>query len=299
MEAGGKARCVLCGSDEVVQVSDNLRDDMGSNFSARPHRCVSCGLVFLYPYMGEDEEKRFYQETFRALYHGKGYDLQAFHERGRAEAGRRRDALKRAGLLRGVLLEIGSATGYFLEAAAGDVDRCIGVEPDEAQRDFARQRGMDVYGATEELDGAKADIIVMFHVLEHIGNPVEFVSSLGGLLLPGGVLVAEVPNVSDVLLARYAIPEFEKFYWHVAHRCYFSRRTLLSVAEMAGFSARVEPIQRYSLSNHLHWAVKGLPGGQDWLSDLLSPETEKAYAEDLCRNFECDTLWLVATKPSS
>jgi 2-polyprenyl-3-methyl-5-hydroxy-6-metoxy-1,4-benzoquinol methylase len=262
----------------------------------RPFRCLRCDLIFLHPSLTEEEEREFYRSQFREAYHGAKYDIDAFHRRGQREAQRRAAHLERAHRLSGDVLEIGSATGYFLEEAS----RCeairgaTGVELDDRQRRYAQSRGLRCVRELDELEEDRFDLIVLFHVLEHIGRPVDFLRELGPRLRPGGAIVVEVPNVEDALLSVYRIAAFQRFYWHPAHRVYFSKNTLSETARRAGLSAVVEPVQRYSLSNHLHWATRGAPGGERWLSDLIHTATERSYRDDLCRAFVCDTLWMTA-----
>jgi SAM-dependent methyltransferase len=197
------------------------------------------------------------------------------------------------------VLEIGSSTGAFLEEIrkrAPGVKNAAGVEPDDKQRAFARSLGLQCVQAIEEAPRGPYDLIVLFHVLEHLPRPVDMLSRLAGMLAPDGAVVAEVPNVEDALLSRYAIPEFEKFYWHPAHTLYFSRETLARTGEAADLRVSVEPVQRYSLANHLHWALERQPAGSSVVFDHLSARTERAYAEDLCRHFICDTLWMVGRR---
>ncbi len=263
-----------------------------------PYKCRRCDLVYLHPPFSEKDEARFYRSSYRALYHGKHYDLDQFHELGKREAKRRAEQLDRAGLLRGTVLEVGSATGYFLEEVAPrkDVRGIAGVELDDAQRRYARGRGLTCVRELDDLRQERFDLIVLFHVLEHVSNPVQFLLGLATRLETGGALAVEVPNVDDALLSVYEIEPFQRFYWHPAHRVYFSKNTLLDTAHRAGFAAKVEPLQRYSIGNHLHWATRGEPGGEGWLDDLIGRETREAYAKDLCRNFVCDTLWMTAQR---
>lgn len=301
------ASCPLCGDGLATRVSPHLRAPMAEMFTGRPHRCNTCDLIFLHPMMTEAEQQEFYNEKFRRLYHGDGYDLDTFHQRARLEARRRFEMLDEVGLLQGAVLELGSSSGAFLEtlvpairsdAPSGRVELAIGVEPDQRQRQFASARGWHTVADLSDAPGRPFDLIVAFHVLEHLRDPVGMLRDLGARLRPGGALVVEVPNVDDVLLSRYDIPEFDRFYWHPAHCLYFSHHTLAQAGRAAGLTVTVEPLQRYSLSNHLHWALHRRPGGQKALADLISMPTERAYAADLCRQFLCDTLWMVARCPS-
>ncbi len=49
-------------------------------------------------------------------------------------------------------------------------------------------------------------------------------------------------------------------------------------------------VQRYPLSNHLHWLAHGKPGGHKTWGFLDSAELDAAYAATLARVGACDTL---------
>jgi 2-polyprenyl-3-methyl-5-hydroxy-6-metoxy-1,4-benzoquinol methylase len=290
------AACRLCGSEQASQLSAVLRDGMEREVAQRPYRCASCDFVFLHPAMTDGEATAFYEGAFRRRYHGEGYDLHAFHEGRRDEAHRRRCALRAEGLLSGRALEVGCATGAFLQAVAPEVASCRGVEPDTAQREFARSRGLRVASDLGELGSSAFDLVAAFHVLEHVSDPVGFLADLGDRLAPDGALVVEVPNVDDALLTLYPTPEAVRFAFHPAHQSYFSAATLEAAARRAGLLPRVVGLQRYGLGNHLHWLARREPGGQGWLHDVISAETERSFTGDLVTAMACDTLWMVARR---
>lgn len=70
------------------------------------------------------------------------------------------------------------------------------------------------------------DVIILNHVLEHLSNPLEKLSSLRQLLTPDGIVYLGVPHM-DVF-----------GYWQLqnAHLYYFTRRTLVHYAAKAGLS---------------------------------------------------------------
>lgn len=290
------AACYLCGSSDWEKLGDSIRGGWEAQFKMRPYRCRACSLVFLAPLMTEEEEADFYSRLYRDLYHGQGYDLTKFHLAGRIDHDRRAQRLIAEGRVRGRVLDVGTSTGYFLEALRPHVTTVVGVEPDEQQRGFGRARGLEIYASLDDVprEGGGFDLITLFHVLEHVRDPAKFLAEVAERLAPGGVLIVEVPNVDDVLLSRYQIPEFATFYWHPAHSYYFSAATLGRVAERAGLQAQIEGVQRYPLANHLGWLRDRKPSGLTASLDFLSPETNAAYAADLCRHLISDTLWMVA-----
>jgi len=52
----------------------------------------------------------------------------------------------------------------------------------------------------------------------------------------------------------------------------------------------IKQIQRYPLSNHLHWLANGRPGGHQKWYFLDSPELHAAYEKQLTAVGKCDTI---------
>jgi hypothetical protein len=106
-------------------------------------------------------------------------------------------------------------------------------------------------------------------------------------------LTIEVPNVEDVLVSTYEVADYLDFYFQKGHLAYYSRDTLKQVLQRAGFSPGISHIQRYDLSNHIFWMLRGRPGGHGYFESLLG-ETDPAYSECFIANGVSDTLWAVA-----
>lgn len=193
------------------------------------------------------------------------------------------------------VLEVGSSTGYFLELMRPYVRSVVGVEPGPDHAAFANERGIRTVSRVGKLSTkARYDAILIYYVLEHIREPVDFLGSFKGLLKSEGKLFIEVPNVLDVLLLRYDIPQFGPFYWQKMHYYYYSPQTLADVLGRAGYTSQLMPLQRYDLSNHMIWLRDGQPGGMGRFKDIFSPELETAYAQTLKRHWLCDTIFAIA-----
>jgi SAM-dependent methyltransferase len=128
-------------------------------------------------------------------------------------------------------LDIGASAGLLLKALhqqyACDIS---GVEPGKAYRSFARESGIRMVASIDELQGEQFDFVAMSHVLEHLPDPVAYLSNLreGFLRAPGWLLV-EVPNL-------YCHESFE-----FAHLTSFCQTTLKQTLEKAGYEiVRIE-----------------------------------------------------------
>ena len=226
-----RSTCPLCAHGLGVPVSD--RDGK----SGRPLdvlACVACGFVCQDPLPAPGELARWYRGHYRTEY--KGVARPRLRHVWRA-AGHALDRLAfaapfvRPGLR---ALDVGAGGGEFVALLARRGLDAHGIEPDDGYAGFARTAyGVDVRtGAIDDLPEAPAwDLITMFHVLEHVPDPVRALESLRRRLAPSGTLVVEVPNVEYVRCAPSNL-------FFAAHVHYFSGRTLARAAALAG----LEPV---------------------------------------------------------
>jgi SAM-dependent methyltransferase len=178
--------------------------------------------------------------------------------------------------------------------------QCFGVEPSGLFGEFVNSQGIKVYDSLDDLKDGESDrrfdLIFHFFVLEHISEPITFLESQLALLKPGGMIIFEIPNASDPLYSVYDIPDFERFYWSVAHPWYFSEDSLNYLLRKLGCSYKILRDQRYDLSNHMIWARDGKPGGMNFFTEELGTEIESNYKQSLIKSGKCDTLIAVISK---
>ncbi len=265
------------------------------------YQCSACKLVFIFPIMSAEEEKSFYEMEFSRYMKqrgGPGENIPEKHfQENRREAARRlrnvepylREDMK--------VLEIGSSTGFMLSALRPHVSSVTGIEPNRLYADYARELEIPTLSDLAEAKSGRYDLILAYYVLEHLRDPVEYLKDLCKLLNPGGRLAVEVPNVDDALVRFYQLESFDRFYWQKAHYYYYSHETLALALERAGFdSPGMIPEHRYDLSNHIHWMLKGEPGGKGKYSHIFNDELDRAYARCLKDHWLCDTVFAVASK---
>ncbi len=99
------------------------------------------------------------------------------------------------------ILDIGCAEGRLLRAFLQFGCECYGIEhssyPEERFLDCDRIKyltgGLDSF----ELKKESFDIIIMWHVLEHMDDPLRVLSIIHDLLRPDGIFILAVPNFSS------------------------------------------------------------------------------------------------------
>ncbi len=238
--------CPLCGHDHSTLF--DRREHLGRLVCNR--LCSRCGLIFQSPRMTAAEAEAHYAAEYRRAVQGregptdKDLDFQS-----------RRAALLTAFLQRKVrrlerCLDIGCSSGLFLqrvqEAYGAQV---VGVEPSEAYRAYARERGLEVHASLDEVEagGRRFDLVSLIHVLEHLPDPVGYLTRLRERLLAAdGWLLVEVPNV-------YIHTSFE-----YEHLYSFSRRTLTETLRKAGFRLVAVRIQGRPISQLFPFYITAL-----------------------------------------
>lgn len=252
----------------------------------------------MYPNLNPDEEENFYASEFEEFMDSRsqrqaGWSRVEEHiQANEATRLRRMKYLTKYLEGRKDLLEFGCSSGFMLFPLEEN-HVCTGIEPSGVFSEFLKSKGVNAYRSREELinhSKNKYDLIMHFFVLEHIVDPLLFLREQLEMLKPGGKIIFEVPSASDPLYAIYDIPEFERFYWSIAHPWYFSFKSLTYLLEKLEAKFEIFGDQRYDLSNHMTWALKGRPGGMNRFTKLLGPDLEESYKADLIKNKNCDTL---------
>lgn len=219
-------RCVVCGSDcpQVHWQCD------GFAFV----RCCTCGHIYQNPQPVSGDLIDRYDEEYAAYEVANAGNFLDLMLKGLSDVAffARIDAL---GIDRS-LLDIGCATGALLEHAARRGFRVQGVEVCEpAARYGTEHRGVPIaVGTLDEVDlgSARFGAAHFSHVIEHVPEPREFLRSVRGLLVPGGLMVLVTPNTAGLQ------PRLFRSQWRSAiadHVHLFSRGNLERVLREEGF----------------------------------------------------------------
>ena len=96
------------------------------------------------------------------------------------------------------LLDVGSGPGYFLKHGKERGWSVRGIEPSAQAAAHSRGLGLEIVEEFLTLESAKKlglfDVVHMSEVLEHISDPAQMLELARGMLAPGGILCAMVPN---------------------------------------------------------------------------------------------------------
>lgn len=172
------------------------------------------------------------------------------------------------------IVEIGASDGSFLEVLDNKFPgkKLFAIEPDTSTKINRENRGILSFDSIEDFIelNKKVDLVCLFHVFEHIVDPKTILHLISQILNDNGLLIIEVPSLTDPLISLYKIPEFLSFYYQSQHPYVYTATSLSRVLESNGFDIiSTIPFQRYGLENHVSWLKNKLPGGDGIIQKLL------------------------------
>ena len=114
-------------------------------------------------------------------------------------------------------------------------------------------------GSAVEIAGLRDrfDVITLYHVLEHLSDPVSAMKQILRLANPGALVVIEVPNVGGL---EAKLKGRNWHYYKVDHVSYFRPCDLRRLAQMVGLQVvDVRGYQHFSYPQNVLWKdlVKG------------------------------------------
>jgi 2-polyprenyl-3-methyl-5-hydroxy-6-metoxy-1,4-benzoquinol methylase len=280
--------CYLCNSTEHTGVKGQVRD----RHDIKILKCKNCGLVFLDK--TEHISEGFYENggMGRSVNFGNIY-----------AAGEYKDTEKRFSLYKNYaadnrVLDFGCGKGKFLFKLKNEkiTDKLFALEPDASYSGYLCQN-FTLYKSIDEIPDESLDLITLFHVLEHLCDPLDILNKLYKKLAPNGKMVIEVPNAEDALLNLYDCDAFSKFTYWSCHLYLFNSKTLAELIKKTAFeTVCIRQYQRYPLSNHMHWLSKGKPAGHIEWSFLDDEVLQAQYEKKLAEISQCDTVVAIVNK---
>jgi len=194
--------------------------------------------------------------------------------------------------------DFGCGSGDFLKLIKPYCVNTIGVELELDYVNSLNNLGINCFQNLNDLEDKSLDVIVSFHVLEHLPDPVKVLIKIKSKIKSGGLVIIEVPHARDLLLTL-GNENYKKFTLWSQHLILHTRESLRKLLQFTGFTdVEIEGVQRYPLSNHLNWLANGEPGGHKSLLSIIdSDDLSKAYCNSLSKLDHTDTLIAVARVP--
>lgn len=229
-------RCGLCGADDTRPVAEI------DGFHIV--RCRQCGLVYVNPRFPEKP----LQEIYTAEYYDhdgiqNGLEFFGYDNYLADEANIKITFCKRLKTIErfaapGKLLDVGCATGFFLDLARSQGWQVCGSEVSDFSARYAHEKlGLDVHLGTLrslQFEPQSFDVVTMWDVIEHVPDPLAELQEVQRILKPGGVFSVITPDVGS-WMARLLGNRWEEFRRVREHIYFFSRGTLGAMLHKVGF----------------------------------------------------------------
>ena len=203
-------------------------------------RC-ECGFVYTSPRMSKESLRGFYSQAYFENHSSEemGYDnyVSDRHLVEKTLTRRLKEIQNRWGLRPGKLLDVGCATGFFLNVARQMGWNVTGVEIsgyccDYAKREFQLELHRGFFTEVALPDGS-FNLITMWDYVEHSLTPDQDIERAFQLLAPGGLLVIATPDVGSLPAKIFkenwiGFKEYEHLY-------YFTKGNLVSFLKRSHF----------------------------------------------------------------
>ena len=193
--------------------------------------CLGCGTSMLYPVPNREFLKNFYEK-----YEGEGGSYIKIREQSKEDCFQTFDLnfsdlgfnLKKTSSA----LDIGCATGIFLEYLKKNKINAMGVDVSTEMVKRAKEKGLNASSTDLFSLSGKFDLITLWDVVEHFTDPTKALVKVNNLLEENGNLIIETP-------CRGIISDHFGFKWRhynpPQHIYLFNQNALVFLLRQAGF----------------------------------------------------------------
>jgi hypothetical protein len=211
-----------CGEGTGVIISEVDRYGLPLTFVL----CILCGTIRIDPYLDTSSLENFYTHFYQQMY-ARATDVESYFLRQKGYGEKVLDVAKPWLKPGGWVFEVGCGAGGALKVFQSRGYQVAGCDYSAELIAAGRQRGIrnishgSLTDLPPELNGAKADLIYLHHVFEHVNHPQGLLAECRNHLAPGGKIIIIVPDVSRI--DSFACPAGDLLqFLHVAHKYNFS-----------------------------------------------------------------------------
>lgn len=203
--------CPVCGHNKSKKIFKYQGITFPFNIKSNLFRCFKCTFVFMYPTPTDKELIDFYNE-----YWFIDKPVQNFNKKNHYVQFESRlnylisNNIKLNGK---TFLDYGSGNCLFHKVLTDNNIinfEYYAIDTDNTVIDINQKKGIKIENRLSKYKGTKFDLILLFHIIEHLKTPIELLMSLRKYLQVGGDLFIEVPN-QDFLWKKNIEPHISFF----------------------------------------------------------------------------------------
>ncbi|MBE0662503.1 MAG: class I SAM-dependent methyltransferase [Bacteroidales bacterium] len=230
-------RCFICNGTEFHKFL-RLNDYFLSQEVFELCKCLTCGLLYTLPQPDPESIIKYYNSNEYTSHNTAQRSLKnlLYLQARKIALGRKMQMIKEHQEI-GQILDIGAGTAEFLNYCRKQKWNITGVEPNAKGREIAFERHGIILQHEVDLsilEKGSMDVITMWHVLEHIADPLSQLELNYQLLNnKNGMLVLALPNYESWDAKKYG--KFWAAYDVPRHLYHFTKESVKLLAEKSGF----------------------------------------------------------------
>ena len=150
----------------------------------------------------------------------------------------------------------------------------VGVDIDKEGIDQLKKQGLSVFTEKEIKEkGVKYQVILMADVIEHVNDPVSFLSDYSALLNDDGIFIITTPNATRISNST-GLLLINHFSVNPEHTFWFCSKTIVEVANRAGLKFK----DFYWLKEYFSMGeLKGFVGKLLFVINLLFSKLRRSF----------------------
>ena len=293
--------CNLCGADDYTVIYEAKYDpeteqDLVEKFKSSGDellidqvvKCKRCGLIYTNPRLNQDLIFKGYSmgEDPTFVSQAKGREITFARSLNYIE----KHAKK------GKILDIGTAGGTFLHVAKQRGWAVYGLEPNKWLCDWGKkQYGIDISHKSlfdQQYPDNFFDVVTLYDVLEHMGDPKRTLQECNRILKPGGILVVNYPDIGS-WLSRLMRRRW--IFLLSVHIYYFTRPTIKAMLAKTGF--KVEVVKPHIQTLSLGYLIYRMEAYSKLLHKTSKPVVKALRMNNLQVPYWLGQTFVLARKP--
>jgi 2-polyprenyl-3-methyl-5-hydroxy-6-metoxy-1,4-benzoquinol methylase len=170
------------------------------------------------------------------------------------------------------ILEIGCGNGFLLERMQREGAYVIGIEPDVNACKQMKDKGLKIINDffDPKLFEDKFDLIIHYSVLEHVQDPLSFISDQKEVLTNDGMIIFAVPDCRDYIYSG-DISMFIHEHWN-----YFFEESLENISKHLGLKVVDFQPAKFGKILHCCWKKGNISQVYNSFSDIYYQFVKKA-----------------------